>query len=570
MTLAPDEPRSTEHLRSDDLRATTHASAVLSSEIFRNAPSSRRLLEYLITETANGRGDILKGYAIGVDVFGKSEDYDAATDSTVRVQAKRLRDLLAGYYASEGADSCLRIDIPKGAYRVDFLLDEQVFDDSGPAQDSSPPPVANVAQAFPPLQWTALVIIALLCALIGISVYFSKSNDVPLIYVAQFRAGDTSTETALVSTGVQRDLISQLAQYPNINVVGLESAQIPIEQARASQFLGADYVLKGIIFNEGSSLNISTVLVSAADNRVIWSETTRVDIRDTADIFVTQALIASKVGAALGQPQGVIEQVARAQVAGTNGIAFHDYACVLSAHDYLRRKSADGHLRTRACLERVVEEHPDYSDAWALLSWMYGDEARLGFNVRDDVPAAMRALAAAEKAVAANSQNPLAHENLAVAQFYLLQSDKGETSIERAVSLSPNDPDILASAGWNLALAGEYARARALLTRATEHNPAHPAWYFGGLAVSALGAGDNRTALTFARQYSDRVEDIVADYILAAAERANGNDQAADMIIRDVARRFPGGGKPDNIFVKRNRLPTFVVDAAFGKAKRET
>lgn len=552
------------------MRAKTHARAVLSSEIFRNAPSSRRLLEYLITETAKGRGDILKGYAIGVDVFSKSEDYDAAADSTVRVQAKRLRELLAEYYAAEGAGSRLRIDIPKGGYRVDYLLEEQDIDDSGPLKNSAPPSAAIAAAPLSRWQWTAAGIIALICALIGMSVYFSKSTDVPLVYVAQFRAGDPSTETAIVSTGVQRDLISQMAQYPNVKVVGLESAQISIEQARARKFLGADYVLKGIIFNEGSSLNIASALVSAADNRVIWSENTRVDIRNSADIFVAQALIASKVGAALGQSQGVIEQVARTETAGTRGISFNDYACVLSAYDYLRRKTAAGHLRARTCLEAVVKEHADYSDAWALLSWMYGDEARLGFNVRNDVPAASRALAAAENAVAANSDNPLAHENLAVAQFYLLQADKGEASIERAVSLSPNDPDILASAGWNLALAGEHARARVLLNRARQHNPAHPPWYFGGLAICALGEGDKREALVLARKYHDQAEDVAADYILAAAERLNGNDQAADIIIRDLARRFPGGGNRDNIFVKRNRLPAFVVDAAFGQTNRAT
>ena len=49
---------------------------VLQSGTFRNSPSSRRLLKYLADRSQAGDAGQLKEYTIGVDAFGKAEDYD--------------------------------------------------------------------------------------------------------------------------------------------------------------------------------------------------------------------------------------------------------------------------------------------------------------------------------------------------------------------------------------------------------------------------------------------------------------------------------------------------------------
>ena len=80
---------------------------LLQSDAFRNAPASRRLLRYLADQTLAGHADQLKEYTIGVDAFGKGEDYDPRKDSTVRIQIGRLRQKLIEYYGGEGKnDGC--------------------------------------------------------------------------------------------------------------------------------------------------------------------------------------------------------------------------------------------------------------------------------------------------------------------------------------------------------------------------------------------------------------------------------------------------------------------------------
>jgi hypothetical protein len=49
---------------------------------------SKRLLcdflSYIVSEYLAGRSDQLKGYTIGIDVFGKGEDFDPGEDALVR------------------------------------------------------------------------------------------------------------------------------------------------------------------------------------------------------------------------------------------------------------------------------------------------------------------------------------------------------------------------------------------------------------------------------------------------------------------------------------------------------
>ncbi|MEL7381916.1 MAG: hypothetical protein AAFY73_15325, partial [Pseudomonadota bacterium] len=75
------------------------------------------LLDYLVREELEGRGESLKAYAIALDVLGRGDDFDPATDSIVRVEVARLRDALELYYARSTAKDEPKITIPKGGYK---------------------------------------------------------------------------------------------------------------------------------------------------------------------------------------------------------------------------------------------------------------------------------------------------------------------------------------------------------------------------------------------------------------------------------------------------------------------
>jgi hypothetical protein len=75
------------------------------------------LIEFLtFVVEASLNGEYLKETTIGVSVFGCRTDYDPKADAIVRSQAWRLRSKLKDYYANEGAEDPLVIDLPKGHY----------------------------------------------------------------------------------------------------------------------------------------------------------------------------------------------------------------------------------------------------------------------------------------------------------------------------------------------------------------------------------------------------------------------------------------------------------------------
>lgn len=91
-----------------------------SSHALHGSESLCKLLRYLAKHAIDYPGASLKEYQIATEVFGRQADFDPQLDSMVRVQAGRLRTKLAEYYASEGIDDALWVELPKGTYVLAF------------------------------------------------------------------------------------------------------------------------------------------------------------------------------------------------------------------------------------------------------------------------------------------------------------------------------------------------------------------------------------------------------------------------------------------------------------------
>lgn len=128
---------------------------ILRGEGFRNAEGLRRLLLYLAQRSAAGEADGLKEYIVGVDGLGKPSSYDPRSDAAVRIQVGRLRQKLTEYYATQGRQDPVRIEVPKGQFRVvavpNLALDTEL----------TPPPLQV------PLTWNRWLALALAVSLIA-------------------------------------------------------------------------------------------------------------------------------------------------------------------------------------------------------------------------------------------------------------------------------------------------------------------------------------------------------------------------------------------------------------------
>jgi len=93
---------------------------LVNSHTLHGSESLCKLLRYLAEQAIKHPGVALKEYQIATEVFGRPADFDPHLDSLVRVQAGRLRTKIAEYYASEGADDPIVVDLPKGTYSLAF------------------------------------------------------------------------------------------------------------------------------------------------------------------------------------------------------------------------------------------------------------------------------------------------------------------------------------------------------------------------------------------------------------------------------------------------------------------
>lgn len=153
-------------------------SRILLTEPFQKSQRLPALLCYLAENSIRGHLENLTEQRIGTAVFGKPTGYSPAEDSSVRVHIRQLRLRLHEYFAREGRDELLRVDVPKGSY-------ELIFEDArrSPALHVEPnvTPLPIAAKPAPPAVvmepvqkrsrlWPALFVcalVAVLCCAVG-------------------------------------------------------------------------------------------------------------------------------------------------------------------------------------------------------------------------------------------------------------------------------------------------------------------------------------------------------------------------------------------------------------------
>jgi hypothetical protein len=93
---------------------------LIKSHSLSGSESLCKLLRYLAEHSLDHPGVALKEYQIATEVLGRSGGFDPQSDSTVRVQAGRLRLKLAEHYAHEGQEDPIVVELPKGSYSLTF------------------------------------------------------------------------------------------------------------------------------------------------------------------------------------------------------------------------------------------------------------------------------------------------------------------------------------------------------------------------------------------------------------------------------------------------------------------
>jgi TolB-like protein/Tfp pilus assembly protein PilF len=262
---------------------------ILSSKVFAMAQRSQDFLRYVVERSLTDAPPPLKEFAIAMDVFARSHDYDPAIDATVRVEAGRLRSRLREYYDGEGKDDPVVIDIPKGGYCPAFSLREgkvgatkEVSQTVEQAESVETMPVRRVRLSWSRWAVAGLVLLALAAAgmwrwHLSRKQILSDPGGGQQIAVAVLPFANETGDKAndYLSDGLTDNLIRQLSEIPRLRVMSRGAVyrfrSSTDKAVSVGRSLHVNSVLTGEIHLASGKLIVDTELSNMADGSIIES-----------------------------------------------------------------------------------------------------------------------------------------------------------------------------------------------------------------------------------------------------------------------------------------------------------
>jgi TolB-like protein/Tfp pilus assembly protein PilF len=418
---------------------------VSASKTFARAERHRSLLRHLVEKTVSGRSDEIKESTLALEVFGR-DSYDPQIDSQVRVEVAKLRSRLERYYAGEGSEDAVRIEIPKGHY-------EPVFHGELPTPDPVAPP-----NRHPRMAWLAFSVVVAGALLLGVWLPH-RSPAMPFrpgIAVMPFEDLSAAHDQEYFCSGINEELISDLNALQIFRVLPRSSVRQyrgrPADPRQVGRDLGVQAMVEGSVRTDGDRFRVSVRLVDTREGFQIWSDTYD---HAAGNLLETQREIAGAVAKSFHMelPETRLALVRRRP---QNSEAYLHY---LRASYYYSSEPS----RAVEFYRAAVAADPSYASAWAGLAASWN---RLGEWL--EVPFAKareEAIGAADRAIALDPQLAEAQYAWAVTRLYYLRDWRAaDQAFRKAAELDPMNTDIR----WDyarmiLANTGRYREAEDLL-----------------------------------------------------------------------------------------------------------
>jgi TolB-like protein len=340
---------------------------ILNSRTFQPVEKLRRFLSFVLTETKAGRGDQLKEFVVGVEVFDKEASFDPSKDPIVRVQARRLRSRLAAYYADEGQHDKILIDLPKGGYAVVFKHREAA------AQRKHVPAV------------------------------LARRNT---IAVMPFADHSTERELDYFCQGIEDEIIHALSKLETSHLVARDLYQLPIgENPLGENGFHAGVIVAGSVRKSGEDLRVTTHLVDGINGNYLWSGS--FDQKD-ANIFAIQEEVAQAI---LKRFQAGLTRIGPGHASRNPTEDLAAYSFYLQGRYHLSQRTEEGLRRAIEFFDKVIVEDPRYAQAYSGLADAYELLGHYGALAPADVWT--KAASNAAWAVLQNQDSAEAHTSLA-------------------------------------------------------------------------------------------------------------------------------------------------------------
>jgi len=375
-------------------------------------------------------------------------------------------------------------------------------------------------------------------------------------------SGDPDQE--YFSDGLTAELISRLGrlQHERLGVIARTSAMYyKGKRQRLDEIgreLGVSHVLDGSVQRAGCRLRVTAQLIEIRTVTNLWSETYDRELQDVFAIQdeIAEALVDELKITLLGQKSETRQTDAKAYSLYLQGMHFSDQGTASSIR------------RAETVLKEALSIDPDFAPAWTELSVAYRSGAN-ELGVRTFREGQMLARDAISKALAIDAQYGPAHAVLASIERSLNRDFTAAAKhVRRAITLSPDDPNVLNAAAALQINLGHLNEGIDLYRQAIALDPVWPAlhhrlgmaFYFAQrwpeaadsfefaqslspvrpgtqfyLSMVRLEQGELKAAKTAIEQ-----EDLIQWRLIGGAivQYATGNAGASDAALQELIKRY--------------------------------
>ncbi|MFC4722386.1 hypothetical protein ACFO5O_08635 [Geojedonia litorea] len=273
------------------------------------------------------------------------------------------------------------------------------------------------------------------------------------------------------SDGISEEILNLLAKIPDLKVISRTSSFSYKGKEQNIQKIGQElhvaHVLEGSIRKSGNTFRITVQLINVADGAHIWSETYD---REMSDIFKVQDEIAGKVTQQLKATLlGVIASTP------VNPEAYNLY---LQAKQVRRQQSEESEKSAEILIRKSIAIDSSYAPAWGLLSRIIYNQI-YRFTI---LPMSQENIAtgmyAAKKTLLLDSKYAEGYAYLARFERTNWDFKASAANMTNALSLAPENPEVINEAAANAADLGKLKEALRLQLKMLELDPLNYFNYF--------------------------------------------------------------------------------------------
>lgn len=306
----------------------------------------------------------------------------------------------------------------------------------------------------------------------------------PTIAVLPFVNLSNNSEQEYFSDGVSADIITHLSKHRWLNIVARNSSfgfkGKNIDARTLGKELGAHYIVEGSIQRAGDRIRVSVNLIDTSNGHQKWSE--RYD-REIDDIFAVQDEITEKITGRLEPEIGIAE---RKKIVLARPPNLQAWDCYHLGVFHFYEFTGEGNKKAQQLLKQSQQLDKNFGEAYAW--WAYA--VVLGMVYWDTKPTRElldEALAACDTALSLDSQNATFYSLRARVLLARREYQRAIAENQKAIDLNPTLAAAHCGLGDSLAYEGRYEESVRCFEKAVALSPNDPQlWAFYSYGALAL------------------------------------------------------------------------------------